>query len=255
MIGHRGAAALAPENTMASFAGGDRGRASTSSSSTSRRACVLGTTRWTAAEHELSLDEVLELLGGARGSALHLDLKQPGYEDGGASRRSRGIGSRSARLRLDRVRGHRRGGSRRAAPALPVAIGYPRDRYGISRLTLAAPADPAPAPPRSAPGDAGCACRCCCAGAHARRAVALHHTLCSRAAVAAAHRRGAPVLGWTANDAGRRRRLLAAGVDGIVSDDPEWSLETAGYTARGVKRLLFVLFVLGFALPGASPAR
>jgi glycerophosphoryl diester phosphodiesterase len=51
--------------------------------------------------------------------------------------------------------------------------------------------------------------------------LALHHTLCSRAAVAAAHRRGAPVLGWTANDPETVERLLAADVDAIVSDDPE----------------------------------
>jgi glycerophosphoryl diester phosphodiesterase len=56
--------------------------------------------------------------------------------------------------------------------------------------------------------------------------LALHHTLCSPAAVAAAHRRGAPVLAWTANDAATVRRLEAAGVDGIVSDDPKTVLAT-----------------------------
>jgi glycerophosphoryl diester phosphodiesterase len=57
-------------------------------------------------------------------------------------------------------------------------------------------------------------------------AVSLHHTLCSRAAVSVAHRLGAPVLAWTANDPATVRRLTAAGVDGIVSDDPGMVVET-----------------------------
>ena len=57
-------------------------------------------------------------------------------------------------------------------------------------------------------------------------ALSLHHALCSRAAVSVAHRLGAPVLAWTANDPAAVRRLAAAGVDGIVSDDPKMALET-----------------------------
>jgi glycerophosphoryl diester phosphodiesterase len=56
--------------------------------------------------------------------------------------------------------------------------------------------------------------------------LSLHQTLCSRAAVATAHRFGAPVLAWTANDPQTVRRLAAAGVDGIVSDDPQMALAT-----------------------------
>jgi glycerophosphoryl diester phosphodiesterase len=56
--------------------------------------------------------------------------------------------------------------------------------------------------------------------------LALHHALCSPAAVAAAHRAGAPVLAWTANEPARIRALAAAGVDGIVSDDPQKALAT-----------------------------
>jgi glycerophosphoryl diester phosphodiesterase len=56
--------------------------------------------------------------------------------------------------------------------------------------------------------------------------LSLHHTLCSRAAVATAHRLGAPVLAWTVNDPAGVRRVTAAGVDGIVSDNPEMALAT-----------------------------
>jgi glycerophosphoryl diester phosphodiesterase len=56
--------------------------------------------------------------------------------------------------------------------------------------------------------------------------LSLHHRLCSRAAVATAHRLGAPVLAWTVNDPDGVRRVTAAGVDGIVSDDPEMAVAT-----------------------------
>jgi glycerophosphoryl diester phosphodiesterase len=57
-------------------------------------------------------------------------------------------------------------------------------------------------------------------------AIALHHTLCSRAAVRFAHARGVPLLAWTANEPEVVRRLDALGVDGIVSDDPGMALAT-----------------------------
>jgi glycerophosphoryl diester phosphodiesterase len=56
--------------------------------------------------------------------------------------------------------------------------------------------------------------------------LALHWRLCSRAAIAASHRAGAPVLAWTANDPASIAELAAAGVDGIVSDDPKTLLAT-----------------------------
>jgi glycerophosphoryl diester phosphodiesterase len=56
--------------------------------------------------------------------------------------------------------------------------------------------------------------------------LSLHQTLCSRAAVRAAHALGAPVLGWTANDPATVIRLAEAGVDAIVSDNPEMALAT-----------------------------
>jgi glycerophosphoryl diester phosphodiesterase len=104
------------------------------------------------------------------------------------------------------------------APDVPRAIGYPRDRYGVSslawpeRLTAAGAAALRASMPARIP---------LLLGAARANVLALHHTLCSRAAVATAHRLGAPVLAWTVNDDAAVRRALAAGVDGIVSDDPE----------------------------------
>ena len=106
---------------------------------------------------------------------------------------------------------------------MPRAIGYPRDRYGISRvrwpdgLTRAGASALRRVMPLRVPvllrwGRAN--------------TLSLHHTLCSPAAVRAAHALGAPVLGWTANEPHIVLRLAAAGVDGIVSDDPGMALET-----------------------------
>ncbi len=58
--------------------------------------------------------------------------------------------------------------------------------------------------------------------------LALHHTLCSQAAVTAAHRAGVPVLAWTVNHEDRVRRLADIGVDAIVSDDPQMARRVLG---------------------------
>jgi glycerophosphoryl diester phosphodiesterase len=219
VIGHRGAAAVAPENTRASLeaaiaAGADIVEFDISPG------LRLGHSLHELPREELSLDEALGFLAG-HGTGVHLDVKLPGYE---------------AEV-LDAIRDHRLEQralvsttfavtSRRVvrlAPELPVAIGYPRDRYGVSRvrwpgsLTRAGAASLRQAMPLRIP----VLLRWTRAGA-----LSLHQTLCSRAAVATAHRFGAPVLAWTANEPAVVRRLAAAGVDAIVSDDPRMVVET-----------------------------
>ena len=161
------------------------------------------------------LDEVLDLLAGA-GVGAHVDLKQPGFELEAVEAIERhGLAERALVSTAFAASARR---VRELRPQLPVAIGYPRDRYRISRFAWPKPLTTAGA--------------ACLRGVMPARVplllrssratvLALHHTLCSRAAVSAAHRRGAPVLGWTANDAGTVERLLEAGVDAIVSDDPQ----------------------------------
>jgi glycerophosphoryl diester phosphodiesterase len=103
------------------------------------------------------------------------------------------------------------------APSLPRAIGYPRDRLGVSRvpwpagLTRAGAAALRQAMPVRVPVLIRVA---------RATVLSLHHTLCSRASVRVAHSMGVPVLGWTANEPAAVRRLALLGVDGIVSDDP-----------------------------------
>jgi glycerophosphoryl diester phosphodiesterase len=213
VIAHRGASAHAPENTMAAF----------------RAALAVGvdlvefdvspglriTHDPAPAEDAPTLDEVLELLAAA-GVGAHVDLKQPGYEREAVEAIERhGLLDRALVSTAFAASARR---VRELRPELPVAIGYPRDRYGVSRVTWPAAVTRGGAAALRAAMPA----RIPLLLGYSRATVlALHQTLCSRAAVAAAHRRGAPVLGWTANDAGTVQRLHLAGVDAIVSDDPE----------------------------------
>jgi glycerophosphoryl diester phosphodiesterase len=219
VIGHRGAAAVAPENTLAALeaavaAGADLVEFDVSPQLT------LAHSRREVPDELLELDRALEFLR-EHGIGVHLDLKQVGVEREAIDAiRRHGLAERSlvstawpqAARRLAAL-----------APELPRAIGYPRDRYGISRFRW----------PRglTAPG------------ARALRAVtparvpvllawsranvlALHHTLVSRAAIRRAHARGAPVVAWTANEPELVLRLARSGVDAIVSDDPAMAVAT-----------------------------
>ena len=48
----------------------------------------------------------------------------------------------------------------------------------------------------------------------------LHWALVSRSLVERCHARGAAVLAWTIEDEAALRRVLAAGVDGVIANDP-----------------------------------
>jgi glycerophosphoryl diester phosphodiesterase len=219
VIGHRGAAAVAPENTRASLeaalaAGADLVEFDVSPG------LRLAHSGHEVPDEELSLDDALELLA-ASGAGLHVDVKLPGYEHDVLAAIGRHRVEQRALLSTAYAVTSRRFAA--LAPRLPVAIGYPRDRLGVSSIGW----------PRAFQRSGAAALR---AAMPARiplllrrsraTTLSLHHTLCSRAAVAAAHRAGAPVLAWTANDAAAVRRLTAAGVDAIVSDDPEMALAT-----------------------------
>jgi glycerophosphoryl diester phosphodiesterase len=48
----------------------------------------------------------------------------------------------------------------------------------------------------------------------------LQHRLVTRDAVARAHAAGAPVLAWTVDVRADLERVVAAGVDGVITNDP-----------------------------------
>jgi len=219
VIGHRGAAAVAPENTRAALEAGVAAGADLIEFDISP-GLRLGHSDDELPADELHLDDALELLA-ATAVGLHLDVKLPGYEAEVVDAiRRHGLAERSL------VSTAFAATSRRVAalaPGLSVAIGYPRDRLNAARL-------PWPLPLRRAGAAALRSAMPVRIPALLRWAradtLSLHHTLCSSAAVAAAHRRGAPVLAWTINDPDGVRRVTKAGVDGIVSDDPEMALAT-----------------------------
>jgi glycerophosphoryl diester phosphodiesterase len=219
VIGHRGAAAVAPENTLAALEAAVAARVDLVEFDISP-GLRLGHSLDEMPVEEISLDHALSFLA-QHGLGVHLDVKLPGYE-----------------LEvLEAVRRH--GFEERAivstafastarrfavlAPELSRAIGYPRDRLGVSNLHWPRPAQRlgAAALRQVMPARVPVLLRWAQANT-----LSLHHTLCSRAAVATAHRMGAPVLAWTVNDPDGVRRVTTAGVDGIVSDDPEMTLAT-----------------------------
>ena len=105
----------------------------------------------------------------------------------------------------------------RAAPRVRIGITYPEDKLSISRkpylwpiVSLGLSSMRASVPfrlPRLA-----------------RRvgatAVMLEHRLVTEASVTRSHAAGLPVLAWTVDEPEDLRRVVAAGVDGVISNDP-----------------------------------
>jgi glycerophosphoryl diester phosphodiesterase len=219
VIGHRGAAAVAPENTLAALeaavaAGVDLVEFDISPG------LRLGHSLDELPAEALSLDRALSFLHG-HCVGVHLDVKLPGYEQEVLEAIGRHGFAERAVVSTAFAATARRFAT--LAPGLPRAIGYPRDRLGVSNLRWPRPVQRAGATAlrQLMPVRVPVLLRWARANT-----LSLHHTLCSRAAVATAHRLGAPVLAWTVNDPTGVRRVAAAGVDGIVSDDPEMTLAT-----------------------------
>lgn len=221
VVGHRGACAVAPENTLASLEAAVAAGADLVEFDVSPGLRLAHAPR-DAGPDALDLDAALSFLR-AHDVGVHVDVKLAGYEGDVVARiAAHGLDDR-ALLSTARPAVARR--LARAAPRLARAIGYPRDRYGLARLSwpdlLSRPGARtlrAAMPLRVAP---------LLHRSHAHH-IALHHALCSRAAVAAAHRSGAAVLAWTVNEPGDALRLAELGVDAIVSDDPGSILQTLG---------------------------
>jgi glycerophosphoryl diester phosphodiesterase len=216
VVAHRGASVEAPENSREALqaavaAGAD--------------VVELDVTRGLVVAHDagtpgLHLYQALELLQ-PHTIVVHVDLKQPGDEAAVLEAIDRfGLRER-ALLSTAFPRVARDLWS--LAPDVPRAIGYPRDRLGAARLswpgvlTRTGAAALRTAMPVRIP---------LLLARTRANVLALHHTLCSPAAVSAAHRRGASVFAWTVNEPRLIRRLADAGVDAIVSDDPKTALAT-----------------------------
>ena len=106
---------------------------------------------------------------------------------------------------------------RAAAPSLPRSFTYPEDRYGVTGRTLLRPlVRPALATLRAAlPRRLSGWLRRADASA-----LTLNWSVVTPAAIDVAHALGAAVLAWTVNDAGMAKILGESGIDAIITDDP-----------------------------------
>ena len=238
-VGHRGAAALAPENTLRSFeaalglgvdaiefdvldlVGGPLVLAHSNDLAEVSHGAASGTVRdrSLAELRELApelptLDEALEFLA-ARDVAAHVDLKLTTRLDELADALVRhGVADRAVVSSFNRAS---LAAARARAPQLRIGFTYPEDRYGVSRRRALQPAIRVGtlalrrAIVARVPGmieRAGAA------------ALMLQHAVVSAATVDRAHRLGVAVWAWTVDDAAELARLEAAGVDAVITNDP-----------------------------------
>jgi glycerophosphoryl diester phosphodiesterase len=215
-IGHRGAAALAPENSLEAIA------------LAVELGCDLIEFDVHAAGSELvvthdppagadglpTLDDVLSLLAGSA-AGVHLDLKSQRAERPVADAlRRHGLVERTV------VSSFRRPtllAMHAAEPGLRLGRTYPQDRTGLTKRPVFHP--PARAIvrvlrrtlPRYLPR--------LLAGSNATAAV-LYWEVVTEAAVERCHELGAPVLVWTVDDAALLPWLDRIGVDGVITNDP-----------------------------------
>ena len=240
-VGHKGAAALAPENTLRSLeraielevdlvefdvldlADGtivlahsdDLAEVSHGAAQGRVRTRTLEELRRVAPELP-TLDDALSLLGGrAPETGIHVDLKWHGYEREviQALRRHEAV----ARTVVSSFHPHSLREVGALEPSLARGLTYPYDRHGVSRWKLLAPVSDAAllGLRRALPLRIGRLLD------RAGASIAmLYHGVVSRAAVERAHRDGAAVFAWTVDDEATLSRVVSAGVDGVITNDP-----------------------------------
>jgi glycerophosphoryl diester phosphodiesterase len=230
-VGHRGASALAPENTLEALqlavelgcdmlefdvldlADGTLVLVHELRRSARRRS--LDNLRELAPALP-SLDEALTFCAERLpGVGLQVDLKRRGIERGVVEAlRRHGVFERSWVSTFDAV------SLRRLAelePDLPRSYTLPRDRFGISKRGPLAPVV------RGALASVGASLprRLPALLARARaQALTLHYSVASPAAIERAHELEAAVYVWTVDDPALLERLVRAGADGIITNDP-----------------------------------
>lgn len=241
VIGHRGAAALAPENTLRSFraalaAGVDliefdvlelKGGELVLAHSNDLAEVSHGTARGRVRDRTLrglrevapelpTLDEALAFFAGdGEGVGVHLDLKTPGAEQKVADALDRfGVVERTlvSSFHVGSVRT-----LARIDPRVRAGVSFPEDRLGIygrrgfgpvvrGGLRVLRPVTPALVRRLLARSGA--------------TVLALHHALVTPAVVRSAHGQGAAVIAWTIDDPRDLVRVETAGVDAVVVNDP-----------------------------------
>jgi glycerophosphoryl diester phosphodiesterase len=216
-VGHRGAAALAPENTLESFEvalahGVDAIEFDVVDPRTGP--LVVAHSRNEVGPNPPTLEEAVGYLA-ARDVWLHVDLKlSTRLDEVAAALRAHDVLGRSVvssfhRPSLAALAAH--------APELPRGFTYPEDRYGVSRRPALAPAIRIGSAALRRAVVARVPGMLRRAGA---QALMLQHAVVSRAAIERAHAAGAAVWAWTVDDPAEVARLDAAGVDAVITNDP-----------------------------------
>jgi len=218
-VGHRGASALAPQNTPAAFElavelGCDMlefdvlaVRGTLVVAHDSRRARASGV---------VTLDDALAFCAERLpGVGLQVDLKRRGIEAGVLDAlRRHGVYERAWVSSFDAGSVRRMA---RLAPDLPRSYTLPRDRMSISKRRAFAPVV------RGALASLGASLPGRLPALLERSgadAFTLHHSVASPEAIARAHDLGAPVYVWTVDDPRLAQTLVGAGADGIITNDP-----------------------------------
>jgi glycerophosphoryl diester phosphodiesterase len=218
-VAHRGASALAPENSLAAI------EAALAAGVDFVELDVLVAGNELRVAHAVAqlrpdsptLDAALALFSARAPAAarLDLDMKTAGTERvlvdalAGHDLVPRALVTSFHREILRTVR--------RLEPEVATGISYPNDRHGLSEARPFAPlVGPGLAVLRRAlPWRIEGMLRRAAADA-----AMLHHALVSPEVVARCHAAGAAVFAWTVDTATDLRRVLAAGADGAISDDP-----------------------------------
>jgi glycerophosphoryl diester phosphodiesterase len=149
------------------------------------------------------------------GVGLQVDLKRRGIEEGVVDAvRRHGVLERTWVSTFDSASLRRMA---ELAPELPRSYTLPRDRFGVAKRGPLAPlvrttlASIGASLPRRLP----------MLLARSRAAAAtLHYSVASRAAIDRAHELDAAVYVWTVDDPGMAERFVRDGVDGIITNDP-----------------------------------
>jgi glycerophosphoryl diester phosphodiesterase len=219
-VGHRGASALAPENTLEAFAlavelGCDMVEFDVLARNDGSLVVAHDSRRLREADAP-GLDEALAFFAERLpGVGLQVDLKRRGVESAvvGALRQH-GVLERSW------VSGFDAESLRRVArlePGLPRSFTLPRDRFGVSKRGPLAPLVRAAL---RALGDSLPRRISAVLDRADATALTLHRSVASEEAIARAHELGAPVYVWTVDDPIAVERLVRWGADGIITNDP-----------------------------------
>ena len=239
-VGHRGAAALEPENTLRSFEAAVSARVDAIefdvldlvagplvlAHSNDLREVSHGQAVGTVRDRSLAelrelapelptLDEALAFFADHPEVGVHVDLKlQSRLDELADALRRHGLSGRTVVSSFHRPS---LAVLARAAPGVRIGFTYPEDRHGISRRRSLQPVIRVSLAAFRAMLARRVPAMVASAGA---AALMLHHAVVSAAAVERAHTVGAAVWAWTVDLPQELDAMQAAGVDAVITNDP-----------------------------------